>query len=60
MPTLVIHADADATVPIDVAGRAAAPMIPGAVLKECPGAAHGLFFTDKGRLNADILELVRG
>ena len=55
VPTLVIHGDADATVPIDVSGRAAARMIPGAKLIEYGGAPHGLFFTEKDRLNADLI-----
>ncbi|HEV2674389.1 MAG TPA: alpha/beta hydrolase [Aliidongia sp.] len=58
MPTLIVHGDADATVPIDVAGRAAARLIPTAVLKEYEGAAHGLFFTEKDRLNADLLAFI--
>ena len=55
MPTLIIHGDADATVPIAVSARAAAALIPGAMLLEYGGAAHGLFFTEKDRLNADLL-----
>ena len=58
MPTLVIHGDADATVPADVAGRAAAEAIPGAELLIYPGAPHALFFTEKDRLNADLLEFI--
>jgi len=60
VPTLVIHGDADATVPIDVSARAAARMVPGARLIEYGGAPHGLFFTDKARLNADLLAFVNG
>lgn len=55
VPTLVIHGDADQTVPIDVSGRVAARLIQGAKLVEYGGAAHGLFFTEKDRLNADLL-----
>ena len=36
-------------------GRAAARLIQGAKLMEYGGAAHGLFFTEKDRLNADLL-----
>jgi pimeloyl-ACP methyl ester carboxylesterase len=60
MPTLIIHGDADATVPIDVSARAAAASIPGAMLLEYGGAAHGLFFTEKDRLNADLLAFLDG
>jgi len=59
MPTLVIHGDADATVPLDVSGRAAAGMIPAAELKIYAGAPHALFFTEKDRLNEDLLTFVR-
>ena len=60
VPTLVIHGDADATVPIDVSGRVAAGMIEGAVFKEYEGAPHGLFFTAKDRLNADLVQFIKG
>jgi len=59
VPTLVIHGDSDSTVPIDVSGRAAAAMVPGARLVEYGGAPHGLFFTDKERLNADLLGFIQ-
>ncbi|MBR0657456.1 alpha/beta fold hydrolase [Plastoroseomonas arctica] len=60
VPTLVIHGDGDETVPIDVSGRRTAAMIPGATLLEYPGAAHGLFYTEKERLNTDLLAFLRG
>ena len=60
VPTLIVHGDADATVPIDVAGRAAAALVPGARLLEYPGAPHGLFYTARDRLNQDLLAFIRG
>ena len=60
IPTLVIHGDGDATVPIDAAGRAAARLVPGAHLLEYPGAPHGLFYTERDRLNADLLAFIKG
>jgi non-heme chloroperoxidase len=59
VPTLVIHGDGDATVPPDKSGRVAAKMIPGAELLEYSGAPHGLFFTEKDRLNQDLLAFIR-
>ena len=59
VPTLVIHGDADQTVPAGITGRAAAAAIAGAVYKEYPGAPHGLFMTEKDRLVADLLEFIR-
>jgi non-heme chloroperoxidase len=55
LPTLIIHGTSDATVPIAISGRASAKLIPGATLLEYEGAPHGLFFTEKDRLNADLL-----
>ena len=58
VPTLIIHGDADATVPIDVAGRAAAALIPNAEFKEYGGAPHALFYTERDRLNEDLLAFI--
>jgi pimeloyl-ACP methyl ester carboxylesterase len=60
VPTLVIHGDSDATVPAAQSARLAASMIRGAELREYPGAPHGLFFTEKDRLNEDLRAFVRG
>ncbi|MET0371235.1 MAG: alpha/beta hydrolase [Sphingobium sp.] len=60
IPTLVIHGTADATVPIDPAGRAAASGIAGAQLIEYDGEPHGLFATAPDRLNTDLIDFLRG
>ncbi len=60
VPTLVIHGDADATVPADITGRAAAAAIAGSTLLIYPGAPHGLFFTEKDRLCADLMAFIGG
>ncbi len=54
IPTLIIHGDADQTVPITPTGHAAAELIPNAELKIYEGAPHGLFFTNRHDLNADL------
>ncbi len=54
VPTLVIHGDADQTVPIAPTGQAAAELIPNAELKIYAGAPHGLFYTNRDELNADL------
>ncbi len=59
-PVLVIHGTADQTVPIDVAGRRAAAMVPGATLIEYEGAPHGLFVTEHARLADDLIAFARG
>ncbi|SFD83422.1 alpha/beta hydrolase [Methylobacterium sp. 13MFTsu3.1M2] len=60
VPTLLVHGDDDQIVPIDAAARAAVKLVPGAVLKEYPGAPHGLAATHKDRLNADLLAFIHG
>lgn len=58
VPTLLIQGDRD-TLPIDLTGRKAAPLIPDCELKVYEGEAHGLMFTSSSRLNDDILEFMR-
>lgn len=60
VPTLVIHGDDDQTVPIDISGREAVKLVPGAQLKEYEGAPHGLFITHKEMLNADLVAFLGG
>jgi pimeloyl-ACP methyl ester carboxylesterase len=60
VPTMIIHGDADATVPIDKSAALAARMIPNALFRVYEDAPHGLFFTDKHRLNPDLLVFLGG
>ena len=59
LPTLVIHGDSDASAPVELTGRPAAELIPGARLVVYEGAPHGLYFTHRRRLNADIVAFAR-
>jgi pimeloyl-ACP methyl ester carboxylesterase len=59
MPTLVIHGDADQTVPIDVSAKAAVALIPHAELREYAGAPHATFFAEKERLCEDLLNFAK-
>jgi non-heme chloroperoxidase len=59
VPTLIIHGDADQGTPIDLTGRRTAQAIAGSQLKVYEGAAHGLFITEKDRLNADLLSFIQ-
>ena len=59
VPTLIIHGDADQGAPIDLTGRRIAQAIAGSQLKVYQGAAHGLFITEKDRLNADLLAFIQ-
>jgi pimeloyl-ACP methyl ester carboxylesterase len=58
VPTLVIHGDSDATVPIASSGRLTAAPVRGAELKEYEGAPHALMYTEKDRLNNDLLAFI--
>lgn len=60
VPTLVVHGDADANVPLDLCGRRTARAIPGSRLEVYEGAPHGLPITHADRLNRDLLAFVRG
>lgn len=58
VPTLIIHGTADQTVPIDITGRVLAERITGAELIEYDGAPHGFFYTEKERLNEDLMGFI--
>ncbi len=58
VPTLIIHGDADATVPIKVSAEKAIKLVPHAELNVYSGAPHGLFYTERDRLNADLLAFI--
>lgn len=54
-PTLVIHGSDDQIVPIDISARVMPKLLPSVQLKVYEGAPHGLTFTHKDELNADLL-----
>ncbi len=54
VPTLIIHGSSDATVPPEVSGDRTAKMLPNAQYVVYEGAPHGLFITEKDRLNKDL------
>ena len=59
VPTLIIHGDADKTVPIKVSGNKTAELMPHAKYIVYKDAAHGLFITEKEKLNSDILHFIK-
>ncbi len=59
VPTLIIHGDADKTVPIESAGELTANLLPTATYIVYEGAPHGLYITEKDRLNADLVSFVQ-
>jgi len=60
IPTLVVHGDADASAAIDVTGRPTAALLPNSRLEVYPGAPHGLYVTEKDRLNKELLTFAAG
>ncbi|MEO6432680.1 MAG: alpha/beta hydrolase [Sphingomicrobium sp.] len=58
VPTLIIHGDADKTVPIDATAREVAKALPHAKLIEYAGSAHGVFEIEKQRLIDDLVEFL--
>ncbi|MEV0089920.1 alpha/beta hydrolase [Streptomyces sp. NPDC050738] len=58
IPALVVHGTDDASAPIDLTGRRAAALIPGAGFKVYEHAGHGLMTTHADRLNADLREFI--
>ena len=60
VPTLIIHGDADKTVPIEASGNRTAKMIPLAKYIVYEDAPHGLFITEKDKLNTDLIDFIEG
>lgn len=58
IPTLIIHGDADKTVPIEASSDRTAKLIRGSQYIKYEGAPHGLFYTHKEQLNSDIVHFV--
>ena len=55
VPTLVLHGDDDQIVPIAASALRSSKLVRNATLKIYPGAPHGLAYTHKDQLNADLL-----
>ena len=59
LPTLILHGDDDQIVPIAAAGLRASTLVPHGTLNIYAGAPHGLAYTHKEQLNADLLEFLK-
>ena len=59
VPTLILHGDDDQIVPIGAAALRSAKLVKNATLKIYAGAPHGLAYTHKARLNADLLAFLK-
>lgn len=58
VPTLIIHGDADKIVPIDLTSKKAAESIQNNTYIVYEGEPHGLFYTERDRLNSDLLNFL--
>lgn len=58
IPVLIIHGDADKIVPINGSGNKTAELIKHAKYIVYKNAPHGLFITEKEKLNADLLDFI--
>ncbi|MFE2142031.1 alpha/beta fold hydrolase [Streptomyces sp. NPDC059456] len=58
-PVLVVHGSHDVSAPLELTGRRAADLVPGARLHVYEYAGHGLFATHADRLNEDLRAFAR-
>lgn len=58
VPTLIIHGTDDKNVPIEVSSEKTAKAIKDNTFIVYEGAPHGLFYTEKDKLNKDLLEFL--
>jgi non-heme chloroperoxidase len=58
VPTLIIHGDEDDIVPIEISSEKASQLIPNNKFIVYEEAPHGLFYTERDRLNKDLIEFL--
>ncbi|NEA57425.1 alpha/beta hydrolase [Streptomyces sp. SID13666] len=58
VPTLIIHGDADRTLPLDATAIPLSQRIDGAKLVVIPDAPHGLIWTHAAEVNAELLDFL--
>jgi non-heme chloroperoxidase len=58
VPTLIVHGDDDQIVPIEITAITAAKLVKDATLLIYKGGSHGLPYTDKDKLNRDLLDFI--
>ena len=59
VPTLIVHGDDDQIVAIGAAAVRSSKLVKSATLVVYPGAPHGLAYTHKDQLNADLLAFLK-
>jgi len=58
VPVLIIHGDNDKTVPIKPTGQESARLIKNSTFIVYEGSPHGLWYTDKDKLNQDLIDFI--
>jgi non-heme chloroperoxidase len=59
VPTLILHGDDDQIVPVGAAALRSSKLVTNAALKIYAGAPHGLAYTHRDQLNADLLAFLK-
>jgi len=59
VPTLIMHGDDDQVVPIGASALLSSKLVKNSVLKVYEGAPHGMAWTIKDQINADLLEFFK-
>ena len=59
VPTLIIHGDSDRTVPIQPTSEQSSELITDSRYIKYEGAPHGLFYTERERLNKDLVTFIQ-
>jgi pimeloyl-ACP methyl ester carboxylesterase len=60
VPALIIHGNGDKIVPIEISSERTAQLLPDALFKVYENEPHGLFYTQRERLNQDLLDFILG
>ena len=60
VPTLVVHGEADAVLPVEATGARIAEAVPGCRLLRLQGAPHGLIVTRATEFNRELLAFLEG
>ena len=59
VPTLIIHGDADATIPFEASGERMSKFVPGAELHVVEGGPHGCIWTHATEVNKALLSFIK-
>ena len=59
VPTLIIHGGSDKQGPLGATSEQTAQLLPESIFITYDGAPHGLFYTEKERLNKDLISFIK-